>query len=92
MNEHIESKKILGEIEKLIQNYVDNTKKQNKTPTRDEIIEIVTDRLEELLEKGSGNNEITYIVSGMAIGIAIVLEIEEVLKKGEELNIKNVTQ
>lgn len=91
MNNNIESKKILDEIEKLIQNYIDDTKKQNKTPTRDEIIEAVTDRLEELLEKGSGNNEIIYIVSGMAVGIAIVLEIEEILKKDEELDTKNTT-
>ena len=91
MSENIESKKILNEIEKLIQNYVDDTKKHNKTPTRDDIIEIVTNRLEELLEKGSGNNEIIYIVSGMAIGIAIVLEIEETLKKNGELDVKSAT-
>jgi hypothetical protein len=91
MSNNIESKKILGEIEKLIQNYIDDTKKQNKTPTRDEIIEVVTDRLEELLEKGSGNNEIIYIVSGMAIGIAVVLEIEGVLKKDEELDTTSTT-
>jgi lipoate-protein ligase A len=91
MGENIESKKLLDEIEKLIQSYVDNTKKENKTPTRDEIIEVVTDKLEDLLEKGSGNNEIIYIVSGMAIGIAIVLEIEETLKKDEELSTKKVT-
>jgi hypothetical protein len=89
MNENIESKKFLNEIEKLINNYIDDTKKQNKTPMRDDILDKVTDRLEELLEKGSGNNEITYIVSGMAIGIAIVLEIEETLKKNGELDVKS---
>lgn len=91
MSENIESKKILEEIEKLIRNYIDDNTKQNKIPTRDEIIEIVADRLEKLLEKGSGNNEITYVVSGLALGIAIVLEIEEILKN-EKSDIKNVIQ
>jgi C4-type Zn-finger protein len=88
MNKSIESKKILSEIENLIQSYLDEAKKENKVPTRDEIIEAVTDRLEKLLETYSGDKEVTYIVSGLAVGIAIVLEVEELLKKNEPLDIK----
>lgn len=88
MSEYMESKKILERIETLIQNYVGKAKEENKTPTRDEIIEVVTDKLEELLETCYENKEIMYIVSGMAIGIAIVLEVEETLKKNESQDMK----
>lgn len=83
MSENIESKKIMDDIEKLIQNYIDTAKKQNKTPTRDEIMETVTDKLEELLEAYFENLEMMCILSGMALGIAIVLQMEEKLKMSE---------
>jgi len=81
MSENMTSGKIMNDIDKLVQNYMDAAKEQNKIPTRDETIEKVTDRLEQLLEEGYGNNDIMCIVSGMAVGIAIVLQIEEPLKK-----------
>lgn len=80
MSDNITSKKMMDEIEKLIQNYIDIARKQNQVPTRDDILEVVTNRLEKLQRIVPENKEISYIVSGMAMGIAIVLQIDELLK------------
>lgn len=83
MSEDITSNKMMADINGLVQGYIDTAKEQNKTPTRDEIIDKVTNRLEELLKLGSDKKEITWIVSGVAIGIAIILSIEDKLKTNE---------
>jgi hypothetical protein len=92
MSENVTSSKIMNDVDELVQNYIDTAKEQNNIPTRDETIEKVTDRLEQLLEAGYGNKEITCVVSGIAVGIAIVLQIEETLKKNEYVNMKSVTR
>lgn len=79
MSEDVTSNKMMTDIDELVQSYIDTAKKQNKTPTRDEIIDKVTNKLEELLELGSEKKEITWVVSGVAIGIGIVLAIEDKL-------------
>jgi hypothetical protein len=79
MSENITTNKMMDEIKKLVENYIDASKKNNKTPTRDKIIDKVSNKLCEIIEVGSEKNEIIWIASGVAIGIAIVLEIEEKL-------------
>jgi hypothetical protein len=79
MVENMASNKMMKDIDGLVQNYIDMMKSRNQKPTRDDIIDIVTNRLEELLKLGSEKKEITWIVSGVAIGIAIVLHTEDML-------------
>lgn len=80
MEENITSKKLIVELDKVIQNYIDIAKAHNRKPTRDEIIETVTIKLEELLKLSSENKERTWIISGIAVGIAISLHIDDKLK------------
>lgn len=80
MTENENYSKIIGDIDKTIQNYLDVAKEQNLKLTRNDVIEMVTIRLEELLKINSDNKERTWVVSGIAIGIAIVLRIDEKLK------------
>ena len=80
MIENITSAKTMAEIEKIIQDYIEIAKKQNRRPTRDEIVEAVIDNLEVLLKVGPEDGEKILIISGIALGIAIILEIEEKLK------------
>lgn len=77
---NITSKKLLDEMEMLIQGYIDEAKEHNRKPTRDEIIDTITNRLEILLKIESENNDRLLIISGIALGIAIVLGIDEKLK------------
>jgi hypothetical protein len=79
MEENVASKRMMNDIEDLIQNYIDSMKKNNQKPTRDDILEIITSRLDKLLEVGVENKEIMWIMSGVAIGIAIVLQAEDML-------------
>ena len=79
MSNNITSTKIIAEIDKVIQDYIDLAKKQNIRPTRDNVIEIVTSRLEKMVGDSPGNKERTWIISGVAVGIAMVLHIEEKL-------------
>lgn len=83
MEENLASKNMMKDIEGLIQSYIDKMRQNDQKPTRDDILEIVTDRLEKLLEDGYENKEIMWIVSGAAIGIAIVLQTEDRLKMNE---------
>lgn len=83
MEENLASKRMMNDIEELIQSYIDTMKKKNQKPTRDDIIELVTNRLEELLKLGSENKEIMWIVSGVAIGIAIILQTEDKLEANQ---------
>lgn len=80
MEENLTSKRMMDDIEGLIQTYIDKMKKNNQKPTRGNIIDLVTSRLDELLKIGSDNKEIMWIVSGVAIGIAIVLQTEDKLE------------
>lgn len=80
MTENDNYSKIINHIDKTIQNYLDVAKEQNIKPTRDDIIEMVTTRLEELLKMNSDSKERTWVISGVAMGIAIVLRIDEKLK------------
>jgi hypothetical protein len=84
MEENVASKTMMDNITGLVQNYMETMKEQNKKPTRNDIIELVTNRLEELLKMGNDKKEITWIVSGVAIGIAIVLQTEDTLIKMNE--------
>jgi hypothetical protein len=79
MNEDTTSNKMMADIDNLVRSYIDTAKQQGKIPTRNEIIDRVTNKLEELLKLGSEKKEITWIVSGAAIGIAIVLHAEDML-------------
>jgi hypothetical protein len=80
MTENENYSRIIGDIDKTIQNYLDVAEEQNIKLTRNDIIEMVTIRLEELLKINSDNKERTWVVSGIAIGIAIVFRIDEKLK------------
>jgi len=80
MKENIASKKLIAEIENVIQNYIDEAKEHNRKPTRDEIIEAMTIKLEELLKVNSENKESVWVLSGIAVGIAISLQIEDKLR------------
>lgn len=80
MSNNITSTKIIVEIDKVIQDYIDLAKKQNIRPTRDNVIEIVTSRLEKMVGDSPDNKERTWIISGVAVGIAMVLHIEEKLR------------
>jgi len=80
MTENENYSRIIGDIDKTIQNYLDVAKEQNLKLSRNDIIEMVTTRLEELLKMNSDSKERTWVVSGIAIGIAIVLRIDEKLK------------
>ena len=80
MTENENYSRIIGDIDKTIQNYLDVAKEQNLKLSRNDIIEMVTIRLEELLKINSDNKERTWVVSGIAIGIAIVMRIDEKLK------------
>ncbi len=64
----------------MIQNLIDEAKGNNRKPTKDEIIETVTIKLEELLKISSENKERVWIISGIAVGIAISLQIDDKLK------------
>ena len=77
MNENITSKELIAEIDKVISGYIDERKKMNIKSTRDDILEVVLDKLEDLLETNSDNKERTAVLSGVAVGIAIVLQVEE---------------
>jgi hypothetical protein len=79
MEENVASKRMMNDIESLIQNYIDSMKKNNQKPTRDDILEIIASRLDKLLEVGVENKEIMWIMSGVAIGIAVVLQAEDML-------------
>lgn len=83
MSNNITSTKIIAELDKVIQDYIVLTKQQNMQPTRDTMIEIVTSRLEKMVELSPENKERTWIISGVAVGIAMVLHIEEKLKMNE---------
>lgn len=78
MKENVISDKLMVEIEKVIQNYIDVAKEHNRKPTKDEIIEEMAIKLEERL-KNSENKERVWILSGIAIGITISLRIEDML-------------
>lgn len=80
MSESMESHHIMKDIDNLIQGHMEMMKKHNHKPTRNDIIELVANRLEELLTAGSDMKEVTWIVSGVAVGIAIVLQTEDRLK------------
>lgn len=83
MTKNISSEKIISELDNVIQNYIDTEKKQNRKPTRDKIIEVVTDRLQELLRTTSENSEKALIIYGIALGIAMALQIEVKLEENE---------
>ncbi len=83
MTENMTSTKIIIEIDKVIQDYIDLAKHQDIKPTRDTIIEIITSRLEKMLEASPETKEVTWAISGIATGIAMVLHIEEKLKMNE---------
>lgn len=80
MKEDVTSKKLIDELNSVIQNYIDVAKEHNRKPTKDEIIEAMTIKLEDLLKVNSENKERVWIISGIAVGIAISLQIEDRLK------------
>ena len=83
MNNNLASTKIIAELDKVIQEYIDVSKSQNIRPTRDAMIAMVTSRLEELISLSPENKERTWIVSGIAVGIAMTLHMEEKLRLNE---------
>ena len=78
---NIKSKKMIDEMEVIIQAIINEAKDENRTPTRVEIIEKITNRLETLIKLESENNDRVLIISGIAIGIAIVLRLDDKLKE-----------
>lgn len=83
MSNNVTSTRIIAELDKVIQEYIDLTKEQGIKPSRDTMIEMVTSRLEKMMTESEGNKERTWIVSGIAVGMAIILHIEEKLKTNE---------
>ncbi len=81
MENDISSNKIMDDLDKIIQYNIDKLKEQNKKPTREEIIDIIVDRLEDLLRESSDSKEKTWILSGIAIGISIVMYIDKKLEE-----------
>lgn len=82
MSTNITSQKLMFEIENVIQSHIDAAKGQDRKPTKNEIMELVTHRLEELIES-SENEERIWIISGIAVGIAISLHLDDKLNMNE---------
>ncbi len=80
MKENITSKELIVEFDKVIQSYIDVARECNLKPTKDEIIEKLMVKLEDLLKINSDNKDRTWIISGIIAGIAISLMIDEKLK------------
>lgn len=67
---------LAAQLEKAIDKYLDAAKNAGVDVTRDDVISVVTKRLEELIKGYNLDDEIAWVASGMAVGIATVLTIE----------------
>lgn len=72
--------KLIGDIDKTIKNYIEIAKELNRKPTRNDVIEKISTRLQELIKINCDSKERVWILSGMAAGIVIVLRIDDKLK------------
>lgn len=83
MSNNSTSTRIIDKLDKAIQEYIDLAKSQGIKPTRDTMVAMVTSRLKELVSLSPENKETTLIVSSIAVGMVIVLNIEEKLRLNE---------
>lgn len=70
------AEKMMKNIGDIVQIYIESMKENNQELTRSNVLEVVADKLEKIIKLSSEKGEIMLITSGITVGIAIVLEIE----------------
>ncbi len=77
---NITSQQLQTELYNVIEAYINQAKINNKRLTRDEVIVMLTSKLKEIIDS-SKNDDQTLLASGIAVGMATVLQIEMILSE-----------